>query len=208
MTRPPSSCAKDFAACAGSPTAWSPLAARDCRCLRCRLPHSITASALQKVRFVDGRPMMLEVVEKGWPVGLQAMLLKIAQRKGKSVVDADQHRHILGQPLDQPFGDAAPRPVFTCAGRWQHFAWQRCSIRHVDTQPIQARCRRLCPGIIDADVAIESGTHATPLAWLSAPPTAPVNINMSSKLVSNSILPFVMCQWLCVQFVAEETPRR
>jgi hypothetical protein len=68
--------------------------------------------------IVDGRPMMLEVVEKGWPVGLQAMLLKIAQRKGKSVVDADQRRHILGQPLDQPLGDAAPRPVFTCAGRW------------------------------------------------------------------------------------------
>jgi hypothetical protein len=69
-------------------------------------------------RIVDGRPMMLEVVEKGWPVGLQAMLLKIAQRKGKSVVDADQRRHILGQPLDQPLGDAAPRSVFTCAGRW------------------------------------------------------------------------------------------
>jgi hypothetical protein len=38
--------------------------------------------------------------------------LKVPQRKRKAMVDADQRGNILGQFLYQPFGDAAPRPVF------------------------------------------------------------------------------------------------
>ena len=50
-TRSPSSCAKDFPACSGSPTAWSPCTARDMRRARCCLPLRITASALQTSDF-------------------------------------------------------------------------------------------------------------------------------------------------------------
>jgi hypothetical protein len=28
------------------------------------------------------------------------------------VVDADQRRHVVAKPLDEPLGDTAPRPVF------------------------------------------------------------------------------------------------
>ena len=65
--------------------------------------------------IVVGRPMALEIVEEGRPVGLEAMHLEIAQRKREAVVDADQRGHILGEPLDQPFGDALAGSSI-CAG--------------------------------------------------------------------------------------------
>jgi len=37
-----------------------------------------------------GRPVALEIVEEGRPVGFQTVNLEITQRKGKPVVDADQ----------------------------------------------------------------------------------------------------------------------
>ena len=63
-----------------------------------------------------GRPVALEIVEERRPVGLQAMHLEIAQREREAVVDADQRRRVFGEPLDQPFGDALPRPVFARDG--------------------------------------------------------------------------------------------
>ena len=36
-----------------------------------------------------GRPMLLEIIKKEWPVEQEPMLLEIAHRKGESVVDAD-----------------------------------------------------------------------------------------------------------------------
>jgi hypothetical protein len=65
--------------------------------------------------------MALEIVEELIPVRRQMVIFEIAQREGKAVVDAHQRRHLLGQPLRQPLGDAAPRPVFARAGRRQHF---------------------------------------------------------------------------------------
>jgi len=59
--------------------------------------------------------MALEIVEEGGPVGLYVMHLEIAERKREAVVYPDQHRWVFGQPLDKPFGDAAPRPVFAWA---------------------------------------------------------------------------------------------
>jgi hypothetical protein len=51
--------------------------------------------------------MTLEIIEKGRPIGLEAMRLEIAQRKRKAMIDADQGRRVLGEPLHQPFRDAA-----------------------------------------------------------------------------------------------------
>jgi hypothetical protein len=56
---------------------------------------------------------MLEIVKKGRPVGLQAMRLEIAQRKRKAVVNANQRGRAFNEPLDQLFGNATPRPIFT-----------------------------------------------------------------------------------------------
>jgi hypothetical protein len=41
----------------------------------------------------------LEIMEEGGPVRFEAMHLEIAQREGQALVDADQHRHVLSQPL-------------------------------------------------------------------------------------------------------------
>ena len=52
-----------------------------------------------------GRPMKLEIVKERWPLRFEVVGLEIAQRERKAMVDADQRRSILGQPLDQPFGE-------------------------------------------------------------------------------------------------------
>ena len=77
-----------------------------------RVAHSFRAVATQAIAHeIDvgvvfiGRPMALEIVEEGGPIGLEPMDLEIPQRKREAVVDADQRRSILGQPLDQPFGE-------------------------------------------------------------------------------------------------------
>ena len=80
-----------------------------------------------------GRPMALEIVEEGRPVGLQAMHLEVAQRKRKAVVDADQRGRVLGQLVYQPFGDTASRPVFLRG-------WRR---QNLDRRYIAARPDRL-----------------------------------------------------------------
>jgi hypothetical protein len=56
--------------------------------------------------------MPLEIIEKARPIREQPMNLEVAQREREAVVDAHQRGHILGKPLDQPFCDPAPRPVF------------------------------------------------------------------------------------------------
>ena len=66
------------------------------------------------------RPMALEIVEEGRPVGLQAMLLEVTQRKRKAVVDADQRGLVFGQLVYQPFGDIASRLVFLRGWRRQN----------------------------------------------------------------------------------------
>jgi hypothetical protein len=44
--------------------------------------------------------------------GLRPFPQKITQREREAVIDADQCRRVLGKPFHQPFGNAAPRPVF------------------------------------------------------------------------------------------------
>jgi len=50
--------------------------------------------------IVVGRPVVLEIVEKGWPVRLEGMHLEIAQRKREAVVNANQGRRIFCQSFD------------------------------------------------------------------------------------------------------------
>jgi hypothetical protein len=80
-----------------------------------------------------GWPMLLEIIEESGPIRLQTVRLEIAQRKRKTVIDTGQRGRLFGQPWSQPFGDAAPRPVFA-RRRWRH---------HLDG-------RRLAFGQIDA----------------------------------------------------------
>ena len=87
--------------------------------------------------------------------GFRPMHLEIAQRKREAVVDADQRRRVLGQPLDQPFGDAAPRPVFARRWRRQHLDRRRVALGQIDAQTLQARGRRLRARIVDADISRE-----------------------------------------------------
>src|SRR5262249_6682251 len=51
--------------------------------------HDALADEIDIGVVVVGRPMVLEIVEEGGPIELEAMRLEIAQRKGKAVVDAD-----------------------------------------------------------------------------------------------------------------------
>ena len=125
------------------------------------LPTSAVADEIDVGVILVGRPMALEIVEEGGPVGLQSMRLEIAQRKREAVVDADQRGRVLGQPFHQPFGDAASRPVFAERWRRQNLDRRRIALGQIDAQALQARGRRLRARIVDADVSGECG-HLTP----------------------------------------------
>ena len=90
-----------------------------------------------------GRPMALEIVEEGGPIVLQSMHLEVAQRKRKAVVDADQRGQVLGQLVDQPFGNPTPRPVFLQRWRRQNLDRWCIALGQIDAQALQTRGRRL-----------------------------------------------------------------
>ena len=73
------------------------------------------------------------------------------------MVDADQCRPVSGKPLDQPLGDTAPRPILSRARRRLQLDWRWSTVRRVDPQPLQARCRGLRPGIVDSNIVFECG---------------------------------------------------
>jgi len=79
------------------------------------------------------RPVALEVVEERGPVRHEPVHLEIAQRKRKSVVDADQGGYVLGQSLHQPLRDPAPRPVFF-QRRWWRNLDGRIALGEIDPQ--------------------------------------------------------------------------
>ena len=81
---------------------------------------------------VVSRPVKLEIVEEGGPVGFEAMRLEIAQRERKAVIDADQRWRVLSEPLDQPFGDAAPRSIFARRRRWRDLDGRRITFGNID----------------------------------------------------------------------------
>jgi hypothetical protein len=75
------------------------------------------------------------------------------------VVDADERRLSLGEPLDEPLSDPPASPLFPRAGGRLDFVGNSHGVRFVNTQTLAARPRRLCAGVVDADVAIECGVH-------------------------------------------------
>jgi hypothetical protein len=101
--------------------------------------------------------MALEIVKEGGPVGLEAMHLEIPQGERETVIDPDQRRHVLSQPLDQPFDDSASGPVF--ARRWgrRHLDRRHVALGQVNAQALQARIRRLSARIVDADFSGKRG---------------------------------------------------
>ena len=116
--------------------------------------------------IVIGRPMALEIVEERRPIGQQPMHLEIAQREGKPVVDADQRGRVLRQSLDQPFGDATPRPIFL-GGRWRWNLDGRCiALGQIGTQALEARGWCLCARVIDADIPGEGVHLSSPFCTL------------------------------------------
>ena len=66
-------------------------------------------------------------------------------------------RHVLGELFDQPFGDAAPGPVFAKAWRRRNLHGRRTAFGHIDANPFQARGRRLRARIVDTNGAGELG---------------------------------------------------
>src|SRR5579883_3252854 len=76
------------------------------RCIACDpLSHEVHIGVL----FISW-PMTLEIVEEYRPVRLEPICLEVAQRKREAVIDADNRSGWLGQPGDEPFGEATPRP--------------------------------------------------------------------------------------------------
>jgi hypothetical protein len=73
--------------------------------------------------------------------------------------------------VNQPLGDAPARPIFARARRWFNFHRPNQAISLVNAQALVARLRRLCAGIVDADIASKgvahavSGTMFNPNAW-------------------------------------------
>ena len=85
-----------------------------------------------------GRPMPLKIIEEVGPVRFKAMRFEIAKRERKPVVDPDQRRGVLGEPFNQPIGDALSRPVFS-RGWWRQALDRRClAFSRVDAQALQA----------------------------------------------------------------------
>ncbi len=73
------------------------------------------------------------------------------------MIDADQSRRVLGEPLHQPFGDAAPRPVFARAQRRRNSHRQRIALGQIDTQALEAGVRGFSARIVYAYEAGEGG---------------------------------------------------
>lgn len=145
-----------------------------------RVPAASSAVAGQAVaNEVDigvraiGWPISLEVLQERRPVRRQPMHLEVAQRKGKPVIDADDRRDVFREPLGQPVRDAASRPVLARAGRRRYLTRYGFADGAVNAQALETGLGRLGPGIVDADVAGESGhrdlrlTQDTPASKLS-----------------------------------------
>ena len=101
------------------------------------------------------RPVVMEVIEEQGPVGWEAVGFKVAQRKGKRVVDTDKRGRAVAQFGGEPLGEAAACPILARAGWRRNFGrrLQRCG--RVEAQAGQAARGRLRAGIVDAEVAFK-----------------------------------------------------
>jgi len=87
------------------------------------------------------------------------VLLEVPQRKRKAVVDANKRGLSLGEFLGQPLSNFLASPILPWAGWRQDFLRGIQSVGFVNPEALEARLGRLCAGIVDADVAFESGIH-------------------------------------------------
>jgi hypothetical protein len=63
------------------------------------------------------------------------------------VVDADERRRPLGEPLNQPFSNAPASPVFARTGWRLDFLWRSQAVGRENAQAFEARRGRLCARI-------------------------------------------------------------
>ena len=119
------------------------------------------ADGVDVIMLPVGRPVALEVVEKGRPVRCQAVHLEIAQREREAVVDAHQGWDVLRELLDQPERNAVPAPVRARGGRRENLDRWRGAAGLEDAQGFQTALRRFRAGVVDADGAGEGrcGDH-------------------------------------------------
>ena len=104
---------------------------------------------------VIGRPMTLKVLQKCSPIEGQAMLFEVLEREGKTVVNADERRGILGQNFCQPFCNPTPCPILlrTC-GRLD-FNRRRVPLCDIHTQAFEARRGSFRTGVVHPDIPLE-----------------------------------------------------
>ena len=73
------------------------------------------------------------------------------------MVDADQRRRALAEPIDQPFFDTAPGPMLS-GRRWREVGHIRSNtLGHIGRQARQTGARRFRARVVNADLAGEPG---------------------------------------------------
>ena len=130
------------------------------------LPKRQLASCVRAAGPSRRHLMSSGLPSKGGPVRLETVRLEIAQGKRETAVDAHQRGRALGQALNKPFSDTAPRPVFARAWWRHHLDGRRRAIRLINAETSQASCRRLSARIVNADISSEDG-HWSDLTELS-----------------------------------------
>lgn len=102
------------------------------------VPYRAVTNVLDAGAVLVCRPVPLEVIEKSRPIVAQSVPVEELEWKRKPVVDADQGRPVLSEPLDQPLSDTAPRPVPATTRRRENFGRRQLSIAHVHPKPREA----------------------------------------------------------------------
>ncbi len=85
------------------------------------------------------------------------MRVKVRERKRKAVVNPNQGRHAFAQPIPQPFIKFAPLPMAQRATRRADSLrlGVGSGMRNKHLQALEARLRRLCAGVVNANETLK-----------------------------------------------------
>ena len=84
-----------------------------------------------------GRPVPMEVFQKGHPVRRKLVDLEVPKWKRQRVVDAHDGGRVTGQFPGQPMGQIPATPVPARPGRWQNLLRRRLGCGAVDAQAFE-----------------------------------------------------------------------
>jgi hypothetical protein len=87
--------------------------------------------------------------------GRTANRAAIRTARSIAVVNPDKHRLSLGELFNQPLSNAPAGPIYARTWRRLNFLRRGQSVGLVNAQTLEARSRRLCTRIVDADVPFE-----------------------------------------------------